>query len=394
VRSSHRLAARPIFAGVLVLAFLTLGRATAGVLVLDDGGAGVDFTTFEDAIAAGQDGDTILIKDGTYDAGLFVQTVTIDNKSLTIVGEDLANISLIQYRIQITNLTAGRRVVLRGIPMGLFSFSLQDNVGTVWFEDVAVTGFANGIAAIDCSNSGNVIITGCEVNGGSAPYFSIPAPGVFATESNLTIYDSLVTGGSGVSPGSNDSDGVTAMIHSGGESFLSGCTVVGGDGGTETGGDGIALIGTSTTCCRVLDSTLTGGGGSTSGNDSVNYGDGTFEFLAGAARSYSVRSPTRYLDSTTIRFEGPAGELIWLPHGLGTLGAYIPSMSGVLVTPFDFFLGFGVVPGSGVLTLVVPTPEVEGIDQITFYGQGLFFSVAEGLNLGSPSAGLLLDPAY
>ena len=56
----------PLVAPLLLALVLPAAAQGAVWIVDDDGGAGVDFVTIHDAVDAAADGDTILVKDGTY----------------------------------------------------------------------------------------------------------------------------------------------------------------------------------------------------------------------------------------------------------------------------------------------------------------------------------------
>ena len=57
----------------------------------------------------------------------------------------------------------------------------------------------------------------------------------------------------------------------------------------------------------------------------------------------------------------------------------------------NFRIGF--LPGSGVRSLTVTTPDLPGIEGLPFFAQGWFFG-ADGLTHSSANATVLLDPSY
>ena len=57
------------------------GQASGTLVVDDDGGPGVDFTDLPAAVAAAIDGDTVVVREGTYDSFI------VSGKALLILGD-------------------------------------------------------------------------------------------------------------------------------------------------------------------------------------------------------------------------------------------------------------------------------------------------------------------
>src|SRR6185436_13760735 len=91
-----------------ILALVGLTQAPAFANVLKVATTGAPFTQIQSAVNAASDGDVILISPGSYGA------VTIDGKSLTLVKQGTANVT-IMGTTTVKNLTASKRVILSGL---------------------------------------------------------------------------------------------------------------------------------------------------------------------------------------------------------------------------------------------------------------------------------------
>ena len=82
---------RFFFCLILLLLLFSIGIASAKTWYLDDSG-GADFTKIQDTVNASSDGDTIIVKDGTY-----TENVKVD-KRLTIRSENGAEKAILQAK--------------------------------------------------------------------------------------------------------------------------------------------------------------------------------------------------------------------------------------------------------------------------------------------------------
>jgi len=147
-----------------VLATCSWISAQGAVWVVDDdAGPDVDFTRLQPAIDAAADGDTILLKRGTY-VGLH----EIDGKGLSLVSEGPNAEPRIQF-LTVKNTAAHQTVVLRGLTITgtvsfLFNLWLLDCDGLVWMEDCRMDPTVGGVCqALRCEQ---VVLVRCEFLGG------------------------------------------------------------------------------------------------------------------------------------------------------------------------------------------------------------------------------------
>ncbi|MCU0864125.1 MAG: hypothetical protein MUC36_10050 [Planctomycetes bacterium] len=141
------------------------------------GGPGVDFTSIPSAVAAVPDGATLVVQPGIH------LPFTIYDKSLTVLGGPGVVIGAPGV-VEVRNLAAGRRVVLRGLEVrgiGLVPgvFRCSDNAGALLIE-ACRSPLTNGAGCrLECTNCQQVRIVDCTWNGGLA------AP--------VVLYDSVVS---------------------------------------------------------------------------------------------------------------------------------------------------------------------------------------------------------
>ena len=184
-----------------------VSSAGAGVHVV---GSGETFAQISAAVAAAQDGDTILVESGWY------APFTVDGKGLTIVAEAGATVTigvlgLVPQRSTVRALTANQTVVIRGIDG---PFLLFGNAGAVRLEDCAIVGEPGDCSPLGCQpatagveviDSASVAITRCAVTGGAGDRYVIPpfdlciggGPGLRVAGSTTVLYDTSVAGGAG-----------------------------------------------------------------------------------------------------------------------------------------------------------------------------------------------------
>lgn len=428
---------------VFVILAIHTGAANAQqVWVVDAaGGAGSNYTDIPPAIAAAVDGDTLLVRSGTYSPFAILQ------KAL-VVTADAGQAVSVQGTVTISNLTAAQRVCLRGINIaGSFTGAeLQNNAGGVWLEKCNIGG-ANGASsgagfgshAVFASQSLNCLFTDCDFTGGAGAVFPQPSfadglpggDGILADHCNLYLYDCNVKGRRGGDAGltsgttTNGGGGGGGAKITNSTMFASGSLFQGGAGGNGHfsglfvslcgfGGDGGSglLLGTSAwNNATILNCSFVGGpaGASSGGSQCVQFPPaagqgtmiqtGTVTTYSGASRSFSLSSPVREQQNSTLQFSnGVAGELAIIifadtfspvdfpPY----LGAFIPDLLTVDA------LSIGTIGGGGGLTAQVAVPALPpALQSLTFFVQSVFVDLnTGGVVLGPPSEITILDSAF
>ncbi|RKY21204.1 MAG: hypothetical protein DRQ55_05055 [Planctomycetota bacterium] len=375
-----------------ILVFAPSPSAQNAVIVVDDDG-GHDFTTIQAAINSAADGDTILVRDGTYD-GL----MTIAGKSLSVIAEAGAQVSVSPYPwVEVSGLEWDQQVLIRGIDVqnslgSETAISLAHSDGVIWLEDVKVqprdtNGVHSGL--VNVSRCLAVHLTRTEVAGIAglnwAGVGTQSTPGghaLTAYDSHLAIWDSRFEGGAGgrggATPltlyyGSAGGDGLQAI---GGTVFLSKSLSQGGSSGvpfppSESGGDGLYLANVEAT---TLDSTLEGGSGTYPGWDVRLLSGSTHRELAGTGRSLEATSPHREGETSTFSVTGEPGDLVYLVLGVAPVHAMVFGNRGVLAVKPSTYMHLGSLDATG--SLVVPaTLSVgllpPGVDATHLYVQAL-----------------------
>ena len=420
---------KSILSAAALAFFAGTSGAVSQVWVVDEFGAG-DFADIQQAVSAAADGDVILVKEGNYNEFI------VSGKGLSIVGEGNVTVDL-QFPflgtgtiVTVLATTKNQPVFLRNIDffqsslisVGAPASSFSNTAGPIVIEDCSFGAFnADCLRVI---NAASLTLRDCTVDPGLSEYDSfidafLPRIGIWATNSNLYLYDSEVKGSLG--PDAFDSilsdlppgAGGDALRIDGGTAFTSGSTFLGGAGGSslsevcfpgENGGDALDVRGGT---ARVRDSVLTPGTAGEAGDGcpdpdgvpgqavALTVG-GQLVNVPGAARSFSAVTPVAEGNPIVLEFGGQPGDQAFLfLSGAPSRGLYIDLFGAALhlKTPLlNFFQG--TVPASGVLTVNLPAPFLApGTDFARLYAQGVF---ADGLTLseGGPSLFLVLDDVF
>src|SRR5262245_25846302 len=239
----------------LLACALVASTAPAGnVLVVNTAGGG-PYTHIQAAVDAASDGDTILVKSGTF------ADVLVDNKAIVIVGDTGAVVSVIRG-IQARNLAADKTLILENITStgatstGTLASSglvLTDMAGRVRVERCMLTGgegpyaypSCTGVRADSCADAS---LVACDLFGGY--YSAIPgttsvvgngAAGLGLQASNVTLYDTNARGRNGANSGGCDfwgacGNGGSGCIAFDSTLFSSGSAFKGDKGGDLVGG--------------------------------------------------------------------------------------------------------------------------------------------------------------
>ena len=433
------------FHGPLVLfigSLLAVPSAQGRVWVVDDdGGAGVDFVTIQEAITAASDGDTILLKEGTY-----FETPQFGSKGL-VLAADASTRPIVELgggtdasgelpRIA-EGLPLGASLTIRGIEIGFLAnsfsaahtFYLRDCQGSVWIEDCSIgqieTTDSPQQAAVYLQDCDRVALLDCQVTAldGENLLVSCPAECTFGAQdamhlvrSTAFLFDTRVEGGdgsncyvlpSGAFGGDDGNIGILAddasslhleagMVTGG---YFGGCPA----GGATDGGNAVELRDSSFVSTR--EAVLVGGGVNTFGcGDFPNPGlplaiDGT-----SAAEDYpvptlalTVDSPVRAGEIVTVHLDGPPLVPVWLAAGAQPFGLHLERFAGtVLLAPPLGISSLGSLDAGGQLTLSIPAGSVPpGVDAVAVHAQVYYFDATTStFALGGGSFLLGLSAAF
>jgi hypothetical protein len=326
-----------------------------------------DFTTISAALTAASAGDLLLVKGGTYGEAL-----TIDHP-ISIQAEVGQSVTIVN-RLVVSNLIGGT-VHLRGLEL-TGALWLQDNTGLVWIEGSRITDGPLADNPVLVQNCNDVVLVGTEVvaeetyDFGYVPPFAASALSA-GIGSAIQAYDCSFKGADGIAYDCGEMDdcvqvgGPGISLGSTDFLFLSGCTVVGGNGVYDNGGfradcspGGVGLCGNGSSV--VLDSVLRGGSGgaSTGGTPCAPPGPdytGSVSFLPDRALRFSASSPEREGGAATLTFDGPPLTPIYLTSGPVPIGVYLPVASGVLLVGAPRELEYvGLTDEAGRLSVLLP----------------------------------------
>jgi hypothetical protein len=417
---------------VALLAFAPLAASQNTWVVDDDGPA--DFAKLWKAVEQAADGDVILVRSGGYEG-----PVRIEGKSLTIQAEGDVTVYTLWpggSPLEVRDLLAGQSVQLRGLKAWLLpgdgsyppAVELEHNAGPVWLEDCEIDASADPNLAgspVRATACASVTLARCRLSApASSKFFSAgfnPWLGLVATDSLLFLYDCEIRGGRGI-----DSGGTTfaappgtaspAIALFGSALFASGCTLIGGDGGSDTAGfctpgeDGASALvldssaATPSSIAILRDTTLQGGAGGVGGCGQPDglaavpllVVAGSVSSVPGAAASFHADSPVDAGALGSVHLEGQPGDVAFLLVGDSTRAAIpVPGLLGALqLAPASaVVVGLGVLPISGILDLPVAMPALPPpAESARLFGQALFVGPG-GVSDGGVSMLLITDPA-
>jgi hypothetical protein len=412
------------------LALLTPQDGIAGrvLVVSPTASPGVDFTNVQHAIDAADEGDTLLLRTGSYDSSP-APAFTIERKGLTLVADQDATV-LLTSPLRVQYLSTCQQLCLRGFdvaPSASPSFGeavdFRGCSGNVWIEDCEFTAPANGLFApvgpgLHFEDCAQVNLARCTLTGASS-YFGLMAglPGLQSTHSSVSLFECICNGGSG-SSGFSQADGGDGVAIRGGFLYASGCVFRGGKGGPglnnagpsqpcsngAAGGHGLNMIAEAPTVSTLACSFQPGAGGiagvgapgcaSGSNGLGVQTSSGSYTLLAGSSHALTCSATCREGQAFTLTFQGQPGELAFLEFSGQQGFFYFPDFHGVLALDFPILTSFqGTLPASG--TLVKSSGVITDIgvatQGITLYLQSAFYSAATGIYQATPSATVLLD---
>lgn len=413
---------------VLTLAFPAL--VLADVHVVDASGGG-DFTTLQAAVNAASDGDTLLVRSGSYSGFL------LTGKGLSIVAERGAE-PQIAADVRIQGVPAGRTVVLSGLrvtatyttdPTKVHALVVFDVGAAVRVQDCTLIGANNandnqsifmdgtGGSGAVLSSATNVVFTRCEVIGGRGhQHYDCCAEGgtggegLHSISSIVALYDCQLTGGLGGYSGWGGHGGPGAFVPDFGL-FAAGCTFSGGKGGFGddfifgpggSGGSGLRVGAAAQ--AQLRGNTFVGGGGGDSflGQDGLPgvgleaQAGSTVVQYPGSARRFTIEPVGWEGSLVPVTVEGEPGDKVWFPSSPKSGFRFAPALSGVwaLALPVKMLLApQGIVPASGVLELLVPITDLPGEGDLRHF-QGYVISTSGAGFTGTPTSFVRLGCAF
>jgi hypothetical protein len=389
IRSIRQHSVRLAVACTAVILPLRAAGAT-DVWVVDQGGGG-DFTAIQPAVDAAADGDTVLVRAGSY-AGF-----AVNSKGVAVVADVGALVEL-QGSVQIVNLPIGSVAHLAGLSVlasghadvtlnsGLY---LQNNHGVVRGFDCSFEGAwgypwptndDTGREGAVFDQNKDVAFTRCSFTGTEArwvynccDYGYDGGDGVYSQDTVVAFYDCLLQGGKGGDSGWGGVGGAGCEFINLGL-FASGSVFRGGEGGTGEdfiygpggpGGDGLIVHGQGQ--ARLTDCLFEGGPGGialTFGPDGPpgqqTSGAGSFYLYQGPARSTSVVGMWWEGASLPLFVGGEPGDRVFLIASTQTDFFFQEALSGTWLVPhlgFASVIPAGIIDASGILEV-----ELDGFD--------------------------------
>lgn len=434
------------------LAFVALAPlVSAQSVVWTVGGAQPHFTDIQSAINAASDGDTLLVRSGTYGAfHMFGKALSIAaDTNAAVVVEGMSEIET----VPLGGTAVLVRLELRGLGNTLQNTSAlfaHDCDGSLRIAGCTLLGgkgrnssgtSSAGAEACRFSRCDDVAAIGCSFRGGDGGGSVGGRPGgdgLYARASLIALYDCTFAGGRGGDDVTNQAaDGGTgghgydspdSLMFASGSSFSGG---TGGTGGEEqslpfgggcihagaggNGGDGILLgrLPPTTASPRVdlqACSTERGAGGfggqghqcasgpSGAPGLKIHIANGSTTSSATAAREMTTVNPAREMTSVVLTFKGVVGDRVWLLQSLVPQQASNTPFEGRLLVRSTFLSSAsmkGVIPASGQLNATLSVASLPlGVETSTLHLQMLAVDASGAGVLGSAVPLVLLDSTF
>jgi hypothetical protein len=317
----------------------------------------------------------------------------------------------------VQSLSASQRVLLQGLTVNGDNLSpaivTLNDPGAVWIESCNVTGgtvtggpgIGPGLVAISVNSCPSVVIERTLMTGGNATTggtTNMGGPALHVAKSGVAVGDSQGFGGLGAATsGAGGGFGGSGLRVLAGSlvAFASGSSFQGGAGAAPVppqfpGGVGGAGINTEA-AVTTLQCTIVGGPGFPDSPPIVTVGAGSVASLPDVARHFSIDSPVREEQATTITAGGVPGESAWLLFSLTpTPVALLLPFKGALVLPASSTaVALGAIPASGTLAIPIVVPDLPaGVQSATVWCQSLFLGSPHAV-IGPASALVILDAA-
>jgi hypothetical protein len=416
------------------IAFLALLPLAAGQSqVWTVGGSQPHFTGIQSAIDAAADGDTVLVRAGTYEAFI------LPGKGLSIVADTGALVN-VDGRSEIAHVPPGSSVQLVGLRLRGISGVTQNTAalfardcgGALRISNCSLQGghgksTSSSLGGPSAGREGgrfnrcdDVALCSASIAGGAGGGSAGGLPGgagLIARDSRIALYDCNLSGGRGGNdaqdhaydggPGGHAYESPDALAFASGSSFQGGA---GGNGGEEQtdlfgncisagaggdGGHGIFLgsqpPGTALPRADLQSCSLAGGAGGFGGpgyqcangpngfpGQPLVVANGVSSSSSTPARKLTVANPVREATRVPLAFTGQPGDVVWLLQSLVPAHTQSPPFEGRLLVQPDFHsrVAFrGVVGANGQLAATLQLGRLPlGTETSVLHVQLLAFS--------------------
>jgi hypothetical protein len=415
-----------------LLPLLLAAPVAADVLVVAPVGA--PYTTPQQAIDAAVDGDTILVRAGTYDGFWIV------HKSVAVIADPERSVRLVS-QVVVFALEPSQAVTLSGFEFhrgrfgGMWLAGNRGAVRLVALRALPPLASDQSIAtAIDVGGCDDVALLRCELDGGAStgPFPSAPGSALGIQDSRVALYDCDLVGGSGADARWTGVGNIAyppqlgepgAIVRGASQVFASGVSFTGGEGGDGVpanctpfvagGGNGAAggagLVIEVGAMVLLQGSTTMGGAGGAAGASAPACGApggnagpagptlvGQTTLVAGPARRLRAATHVREQQPLRLEFTGLPGERAFLQLGLDTQWSLEPALGGVRLVGNTSRRAFlGTIPAGGVLQVSVPINDLgPGVESLWNHLQAFLIDGSNTIHLGGAQEVVLLDAAF
>lgn len=384
----------------LVMIAITSAPAFAGHVRILNAAGDRSFLEIQSAIDAADDGDVLLVADGSYSSFI------VDGKSLAILGVP-GSTAVVHGEVQVRNV-AGNAVLCRlTFAGGYLTMYVTNCAGHVWFRDCVMSPpvYGNiGRPGAWVYNCAHVVFSASTLIGGDGgdnfqSYHDgwSGGDGLFTSQSSVALYDCTLRGGRGGTGDENGGPGGAGCTNYGPWVFTSRCNLQGGDGGNPTyggcgpGGHGISSESPAST--YALDDQISGGL-SNCGSSHASPTFGNVQTLSGAR---SVQADFVHSDQSpwTVHAEGTPGDSVYLMEGLAPELRLALAFLGVRLVPSPVPLSIaplGVIPATGFIDVDVALGDLPASEASRrLFLQGLFVDTQGHVRLSGPLPLVLLN---
>ena len=401
------------------LTFLAnLGYGQSVIVVDDQMGPGVHFTSLTAALNSALDGDVVLVKPGDYYGDVHplggLRDYRIDGKSIDLVGDTGGPIRLRDSFFSVQNLGPTQHVSVTGIEFTDASFAALNCQGSVVVSRCRFPAF--GSFSSSPSPKRMLIISGTEtfvlenswIEGRqtSNAFGTAPGDAIDAEGSNLFLYNSTVLGGKG-NVGKQGGRGLRLTNSS---LFASGGMILGGQAGDKSSFSGICSTpgaGITILPGSVVETVNVRVGGGQTGNFCTIPTEGCAPAIEGALTALTITqevphhitatSPVREGGVMTIGATGQNHEFVFLALSAKTDPFFqlaLSAMSFVDLASYSITT-LGSITSSAEELYAFPVPLMPiGIDATVLTAQLLFADTMGKASVRGMARVVLLDSKY